>query len=457
MEKAIKFVDDNKDQILNELVDFLKIPSISNSPKYKEETRKTAEWAVENLKKSGMENVHLIPTEGNPVVYADWMHAGEDKPTLLIYGHYDVQPVDPIEKWNTDPFKPVIKDGKIIGRGTADDKGQVFVHFKAVEALLKTQGKLPVNVKMIVEGEEEAGSNHLEDIIRTKKDELKCDYCMVSDTEWFACGLPTICYGLRGLSFAEFTVSGPNRDLHSGTFGGAVDNPINVICRMLAQMIDKDGKITIPGLYDNVKVLTQKERDAFKKLPFNEEEYKKGLGVDDLYGEKGYTTLERTWARPSFDINGIYGGYTGEGAKTVIPTSATAKVSLRLVPNQTQDEVSEKLEKYLRQIAPKSVKLDYKFMHGAEPVMTDMDSFPVQACVHAMKKAFGKEPVYMREGGSIGIVELFLTVLNAPTVLMGLGLPTDNIHSPNENYSLDNFFGGIKASIYFMDEIAKKK
>lgn len=455
MNNALQFVDTNKQRILDELIEFLKIPSVSNSPKYADDTKRCAAWAMKNLKAAGLEHVELIETEGYPVIYGDWLNAGADKPTVLIYGHYDVQPVDPIEKWDNPPFEPVIKGNTIFGRGTADDKGQVFVHFKAIEAMLKTNGKLPCNVKFMVEGEEECGSNHLEEVIRSCSEKLKCDYAIVSDTEWFAAGLPTICYALRGLSFGEVTVTGPNRDLHSGTFGGAVDNPINVLCRMMAKLTDENGKILIPGLYDNVLPVSEKEHKLFSELPYNEEKYMEDLGVEALNGEKGYTTLERAWARPSIDINGIYGGYTGEGAKTVITTSATAKISLRLVANQSSMEVSKKLEAYLRSIAPKSVKVDYKYLHGAEPVLVELDSKPVKTCEKALEQAFGKKPVYMREGGSIGIVELFGSVLKAPTVLMGLGLPTDNIHSPNENYSLDNFFGGIRASIIFLDEIAK--
>jgi acetylornithine deacetylase/succinyl-diaminopimelate desuccinylase-like protein len=453
MDKIITYIEQEKDRFLQELIDFLRIPSVSSVSDHNEDTRKCAEWLSENMKASGFENVEVIKTPGHPVVYGDWMHAGADKPTVLIYGHYDVQPTDPISKWDRDPFDPIVDKGKIWGRGTADDKGQVFVHVKSIEAYLKTNSKLPCNIKMIVEGEEECGSSNLEDFIRGNADKLKCDYTIVSDTEWFAEGLPTICYGLRGLCYSEITVTGPNRDLHSGSFGGAVDNPINVLSWMISQLTDKYGRITVPGVYDDVVELTQVERDAFASLPYDEKNYMKDLDVNGLNGEAGYTTLERVWARPSLDVNGIWGGYIGEGAKTVIPTTASAKISMRLVPRQNSQDIAEKLKHYLISIAPKSVKVEYTYLHGGEPVLVEMDSLPVKACARAFKKAFGKDPVYMREGGSIGIVALFGEVLKAPTVLMGLGLPSDNIHSPNENYEVANFFGGIKASAHFFNEL----
>ena len=453
MKEIINYIEKNKERFMNELLDFLRIPSISSEPENKADVLKAAGWLSNNIKSSGINDVTIYPTAGHPIVYAQLLDAGENAPTILIYGHYDVQPVDPLELWDSPPFEPVIKNGKIFARGTADDKGQLFMHVKSVEAWLKTVGKLPVNVKFLIEGEEECGSNNLDIFIESHAELLKCDTVIVSDTEWFAPGLPSICYSLRGLSYVEVTVTGPNRDLHSGTFGGGVDNPLNVLCWLVSQLKDVYGRIAIPGFYDNVLNLTKEERDGFKELPFNLEEYCKDLDVADVYGENGYTTLERVWARPTLDLNGIVGGYTGEGAKTILPSKASAKISMRLVPHQTHTEISEKIAKYLKQLAPPTVKLEVNVLHGGNPILVPRDSDGVKAAIEALKEAFGVDPVFMREGGSIPIVALFDSVLHAPTVLMGMGLPSDNIHSPNENYSVDNFYGGIKASAIFFDKI----
>ncbi len=449
------YIETNKDRFFSELTDFLRIPSISSQSEHNADTRRAAEWVAENLRQAGMPKVELHETAGHPVVYAEDLRAGADARTVLVYGHYDVQPVDPLELWASPPFEPVVNNGKVYARGSSDDKGQVFAHIKAVESILKTSGKLPVNIKFMIEGEEECGSNHLDEFIGKNIEMLKCDTVMVSDTEWFAEGLPSICYSLRGLSYIEITVTGPKRDLHSGTYGGAVDNPINVLCDMISQLKDKYGRITVPGFYDDVKPLTKEERDGFAKLPFNYEEYTEELGVADGYGEFGYTTLERTWARPTLDLNGIYGGYTGEGAKTVLPSKATAKISMRLVPYQKHADITAKIVGYLKAIAPPTVKVDITKLHGANPVMVELDGEGLNAAKRAMVKAFGKEPIMMREGGSIPIVETFGAVLKAPTILMGLGLPGDNIHSPNESFSIDNFYGGIKASALFLEEYSK--
>lgn len=455
MSDYINYIETNRDRFFSELTEFLRIPSISSQSEHNADTRRAAEWAAENLRQAGIPKVELHETAGHPVVYAEDLRAGADARTVLVYGHYDVQPVDPLELWTSPPFEPVVNNGKIYARGSSDDKGQVFAHIKAVESILKTSGKLPVNIKFMIEGEEECGSNHLDEFIGKNIDMLKCDTVMVSDTEWFAEGLPSICYSLRGLSYIEITVTGPNRDLHSGTYGGAVDNPINVLCDMISQLKDKYGRITIPGFYDDVKPLTKEERVGFAKLPFNYEEYTQELGVSNGYGEFGYTTLERTWARPTLDLNGIYGGYTGEGAKTVLPSKASAKISMRLVPYQRHEDITAKIVKYLKAIAPPTVKVDITELHGANPVMVELDGDGLNAAKRAMIKAFGKEPIMMREGGSIPIVETFGSVLKAPTILMGLGLPGDNIHSPNESFSIDNFYGGIKASAIFLEEYSK--
>ncbi|MFA6571617.1 MAG: dipeptidase [Bacteroidota bacterium] len=453
---VIDFVGKEENRFLKELVEFLSIPSISSSSLHKPDTERCANWLCEILKKGGFPDARLIPTEGHPIVFAEWNGAGKEAPTVLIYGHYDVQPVDPLELWHNPPFEPVVKNGKIWGRGTADDKAQLFTHVKALEAFMKVNGKLPMNVKLLFEGEEEAMESHLDTFIVNNKELCACDVCIVSDTEWFCDDLPTICYGLRGIALAEITVTGPNRDLHSGSFGGAIDNPLNVLCWIVSRLKDRYGRITVPGFYDDVLTLTDEERNAFKELPYNEKNYCEDLGIEAVNGEIGFTTLERVWGRPSLDLNGIFGGYTGEGAKTIIPTKATAKISVRLVPNQDPEIIIKKVENYIRTLAPPTVKVEMTISSGGYPVLVPMDSKEIKAAVLALKKAFGKEPVFMREGGSIPIVEVFKRVLNAPTILMGLGLPGDNIHSPNENFDLKNFFGGIKASVYLLDELGKK-
>lgn len=455
MKSILNFIEGQKGKQMEELFEFLRFPSISSDPEFASDVKNCANWLVDHLKQIGFDNARQIPTKGHPIVFAEWLGAGPDAKTLLVYGHYDVQPVDPLELWHTTPFDPFIKDNKIIARGSADDKGQVFAQLKALEAHFKTHGKLPLNVKVIIEGEEEASISHLDDFVLENKELLACDYVVVSDTEWFAEGVPSICYGLRGISFVEVKVTGPNRDLHSGTFGGAVDNPIQVLAWMITQLKDKYGRITVPGFYDDVYELPKEERKNFLKLPFDEEEYKKDLDVENVSGEIGYSTLERTWIRPALDVNGMKGGYIGEGAKTVLPSVASAKISVRLVPYQKPDDITEKLTKYLKSIAPSTCKVEVSEYPGGEPVVVPVDNPAVKAAIRALESAFGKEVVFMREGGSIPIVGLFLQALEAPTVLMGLGLPSDNIHSPNENFDVNNFYGGIRAAAMFLDEMAK--
>lgn len=455
MENVANYIEDNKEKHINELFEFLRIPSISSEIEHKDDIKKAAQWLVNNFKSIGIDNAKLIETKGHPLVYAEWMGAGANAKTVLIYGHYDVQPVDPIELWESSPFEPFIKNGKIVARGSADDKGQVFVHLKAAEAYLKSNSKLPVNLKFIIEGEEEASESNIDEFIENNPDLLSCDTVVISDTEWFHSGMPSICYGLRGIAYLEIEVVGPNRDLHSGTFGGAVDNPILVLSWMLTQMKNRYGKITVPGFYDDVLELTEEELDNFKKLPFDLCEYKKDLDVKEVNGEMGYSTLERVWARPSFDVNGIKGGYIGDGQKTVLPSKASAKFSFRLVPNQRAEDINQKVVNYLKSIAPPTVKVNVRIMSGANPVLVDMHGSAIQSCISALNKAFNKDVVFMREGGSIPVVETFTKTLKVPVVLMGLGLPDDNIHSPNESFSVENFFGGIKASAIFFDEFAK--
>lgn len=453
--KLLSCISNDKNKNLDELIEFLKIPSISSISDYIPAMQRCSNWLVKHFKAIGIEDAKTIATAGQPIVYAQWLGAGKKAPTVLVYGHYDVQPVDPLELWKTPPFEPIVSKNKIYARGSSDDKGQLFAHIKAVEAHLKTYGKLPVNIKFLIEGEEEAGSSHLDEFIEQNSKMLACDAVLVSDTEWFADGIPSICYGLRGICYLEITVTGPNRDLHSGTYGGAIDNPINTLCWMIAQLKDRYGRVRIPHFYEDVVPLTEKERQEFLRLPFSEKEYCKDLNINGVNGEWGYSTLERVWARPALDVNGIVGGYTGEGAKTVLPSKATAKLSMRLVPNQKADKISEQAIAYLNQIAPPTVNIAVKYLHGGNPVMVPIDSPVVESAKKAMKQAFGKDPVFMREGGSIPIVETFSRVLNAPTVLMGLGLPGDNIHSPNENFDLNNFYGGIVASALFLEEFKK--
>lgn len=455
MNKVIDFIEAGKEKQIDELITFLKIPSVSSQPEHTSDMLECAEWLKNHMVSIGITNSRIISTPGHPIVYGELLEAGPDAKTVLIYGHYDVQPVDPIELWDSDPFDPQIKNGKIVGRGTADDKGQLFIHLKAVEAFIKTNTKIPINLKFIFEGEEEAGSSNLDTFIVENKELLSCDAVLVSDTEWFADGLPSLCYGLRGISFVEVFLKGPNRDLHSGTFGGAIDNPVNVLCSMISKLKDEYGRMTIPGFYDNVLELTDVERQEFKRLPYNESEYCKDLDITGVNGEFGFTTLERTWARPSLDVNGMKGGYIGDGAKTVLPSEASAKISMRLVPNQDAKDITKKITDYLISIAPPTVKVVVKALHGGNPVLFPIDSDAVKAAINSLRKAFGKDPVFMREGGSIPITELFDSVLNAPTVLLGFGLPGDNIHSPNENFDINNFYGGIKASAYFIDEYSK--
>jgi acetylornithine deacetylase/succinyl-diaminopimelate desuccinylase-like protein len=454
MQNVASYINSNKERYVEELKEFLRIPSISTLAENKPDMIIAASFVLNKLNEAGMENVRIIETKGHPLVYADWLHA-PGKPTVLVYGHYDVQPVDPIELWDSPPFEPTIKGENIYARGATDDKGQMFMHIKNVEAFFKTEGKLPCNLKFIIEGEEEIGSGNLEEFVNNNQDLLKCDAVVISDTSLYGPGIPTLTYGLRGLCYMEVTVTGPNRDLHSGTFGGGVDNPINVLAGMISTLKDNNGKIKIPGFYEDVINLTKKERENFKRLPFSERQYAKSLGVKELSGEKGYSTLERVWARPTLDCNGIFGGFTGEGAKTVLPSKATAKISMRLVPNQDPKKIGKLFAKYISKIAPKSVKLEIKDLHGAYPIATSLNDKATTAAANALSKVFGKKTVFMREGGSIPIVVTFAKKLKAAPVLMGMGLNTENLHSPNEHFNLNHFHMGILSSAYFLDEFSK--
>jgi acetylornithine deacetylase/succinyl-diaminopimelate desuccinylase-like protein len=462
MDKVIDFINVNRERHLEELKALLAIPSISALPQHAGDVKRCAEWCADEMRRIGLENVKLVDTPGNPVVYGDWLHAeapggGGHAPTILFYGHYDVQPVDPLDLWESPPFEATIRDGEIYARGSADDKGQVFMHMKAVEAHLKQNGRLPVNMKFILEGEEEVGSVNLDDFIRAHKSDLSADVVVISDSPMFARGVPSICYGLRGLVYFQIDLRGSSTDLHSGSFGGAVANPAIVLSQMLAQMKDRGGRIKITGFYDDVVPLKDDERRAWASLPFNEKKYKKDFGIPKVYGESDFTTLERTWARPTFEVNGLLSGFTGEGAKTVLPAVAMAKVSMRLVPNQDPDKIAKLFEAYVQHVAPKTVEVKVTRMHGGKPWMTSYDNPYVQAAGRAIEKGFGQKPVFTREGGSIPVVSTFQEELGLPSVLFGVGLPDENAHAPNEKLDVSNFHNGIIASAILYDEIAKTR
>jgi acetylornithine deacetylase/succinyl-diaminopimelate desuccinylase-like protein len=452
----IDFIHSNRDRYVSELKQYLAIPSVSALPQHAADTKRCAEWTADEMRRIGLENVRLVETPGYPVVYGDWLHA-PGAPTILFYGHYDVQPVDPVELWESPPFEGTVRDGEIYARGAADDKGQVFMHFKAIEAHLKNGGKLPVNMKLVIEGEEEVGSVNLDNFIKANKPLLAADVVVISDSAMFDRGVPSICYSLRGLVYFQIDLRGTKSDLHSGVFGGAVANPAMVLAQILAQMKDRGGRIKIPGFYDKVRPLSDPEREAWKKLPFSEKKYRKDLGAPKLAGEKGFSVLERVWARPTFEVNGLLAGFTGEGAKTVIPAVSMAKVSMRLVPDQHPDDIAKIFEAYVRKVAPKTVELKVTRMHGGKPWITEYDNPFVQAAGRAIEQGFGRTPVFCREGGSIPVVSTFQEELSVPAVLFGVGLPDENAHAPNERLDLGNFHNGVLASAILYDEIAKTK
>src|SRR6266849_6649337 len=453
MDNVIDFINVNRERYLEELKAFLAIPSISALPQHAGDVKRCADWCADEMRRIGLQNVRLVATPGNPVVCGDWLGA-PGAPTILFYGHYDVQPVDPIELWESPPFEATVRDGEIYARGSADDKGQVFMHFKAIEAHMRQNGALPVNMKIILEGEEEIGSVNLDNFIHAHKSELAADVVVISDSPMFARGVPSMCYGLRGLVYFQIDLRGSNTDLHSGSFGGAVANPAFVLSQMIAQMKDRGGRIKIPGFYDDVMPLQDEERKAWASLPFNEKKFKKDFGIPKVTGETGYTTLERTWARPTFEVNGLLSGFTGEGAKTVLPAVAMAKVSMRLVPNQDPETIARLCEEDVKDIAPGTVELKITRMHGGKPWMTSYDNPFVQAAGRAIEKGFGRKPVFTREGGSIPVVSTFQEELGLPSVLFGVGLPDENAHAPNEKLDVANFHGGIISSAILYQEIA---
>lgn len=453
MQKTHQEIAQNKERFLNELIELLRIPSISADPAYSDEVKRTAESVSNSLKEAGLTKVEICATAGYPIVYAEKI-IDPSLPTVLVYGHYDVQPADPIDLWTNPPFEPVIKEtkihpqGAIFARGACDDKGQMFMHVKAVEAMISAN-ELPCNVKFMIEGEEEVGSSNLGIFVKNNKEKLKADIILVSDTGMLANDVPSITTGLRGLSYVEVEVTGPNRDLHSGLYGGCVANPINVLCDMIASLHDENGKITVEGFYDKVVELSDAERAEMAKAPFSLENYCEALDIDEVMGERGYSTMERGSIRPTLDVNGIWGGYTGEGAKTVIASKAYAKISMRLVPDQDPNEITDLFSKHFMRIAPASVKVKVMPHHGGEAAVTPIDSIGYEAASKAYEATFGKKPIPVRSGGSIPIIAMFEKELGLKSILMGFGLDSDAIHSPNEHYGLFNFYRGIETIPYF--------
>lgn len=442
-----EYLENNKDRFLNEMMELLKIPSVSAKSEHKKDMHICAEAVKQSLLNAGADKAEIMNTDGFPVVYGEKI-IDPSKPTVLVYGHYDVQPPEPLELWNSGPFEPVIKDGKVYGRGSADDKGQFYMHVKALETLVKTK-TLESNIKFLIEGEEEIGSPNLGKFVGEHKELLKADVILISDSSMLSMENPSLDIGVRGLSYIEVEVTGADHDLHSGTYGGAVANPITILAKMIASCHDENNHITIPGFYDDVVEASQEERELMAKAPYSEEEYKKEVGVNELWGEKGFTTNERTGIRPTLEINGIWGGYTGEGAKTVLPSKATAKISARLVPNQSSADITKKLLNYFTSIAPKSVTIKAFEHHGGEPYMTPIDSKGYQAAAKAVEKTFGKTPVPVRGGGSIPICSILEKELGIKIIFMGFGLDSDNLHSPNEKYGIANFYKGIETIPYF--------
>lgn len=436
---------------LEELKEYLRIPSISTDPAYRDDVLRCAEFIAGKMRAAGLET-ELIETDGYPLVFAEWSGA-EGKPTVLFYGHYDVQPVDPVDLWRNPPFEPTEEGDDLVARGATDDKGQSFTHLKAMEAMLAERGSLPINVKIILEGEEESGGEAIEKFVAEDAGErLGCDAVVISDSAMFAPGQPSLLYGLKGLAYMEVKVEGPNRDLHSGSFGGGVQNPANALGRILSQLHDAEtGRILIPGFYDDVRPLEEWERREFAALPFDEKAYCEELGIDEVFGEEGYTTLERVWARPTLDVNGIFGGYQGEGAKTVLPGWAGAKVSMRLVPDQDPERIAELFKAHAEAVAPAGVKVTVTSLHGAEPVLIDCSGALADAAMGALEDVWGARPVRVREGGSIPIVASFANVLKAPVLLIGFGLSDDRLHSPNEKFNLNNFYNGVRTIVRFLD------
>jgi len=450
--KILAFLKKSRKKQLTELCQILKIPSISSSSLHWKSIKDCAEAVQKSFIQIGLKKSIIFKTSGHPIVYAESMQDPQ-RPTLLFYGHYDVQPVDPLSLWKNDPFEPTVRKGEIYARGAVDDKGQFFIHLKSVEAYLSTHSSLPVNVKFLIEGEEEIGSPHLENFIQRNQGLLSCNTVVISDTAMFKKGLPTLCYGLRGLIYFQIDIEGPRSDLHSGIFGGAVPNPAETLVRLLASLKNSKGRITIPDFYRNVKTLTPIEKKEFRRLPFQNKQFERETGIHKTVGEQGYSTLERLWARPTLEINGLSSGFTGEGSKTVLPAKAMAKVSMRLVPDQDYQKIGKLFEKHLKKLCPDTVKIKIMNLHGGNPWITDLNHHALAAAAQALEQGFGKKPVFVREGGSIPVVAIFERIMNLPVVLMGFGAPDEQAHAPNEKLNLQHFYNGILSSAYFLEKM----
>jgi acetylornithine deacetylase/succinyl-diaminopimelate desuccinylase-like protein len=459
-QSANAFVDQNKDRLLSELKDLLRIPSVSTLPEHAGDVRRAAEFVADACSRAGLENVEIIPTDLHPLVYADWLHA-PGKPTVLCYGHFDVQPPDPLDLWTSPPFEPVERDGNLYARGSADDKGQMYMHIKAVEALRAVNGTLPINLKFLIEGEEEIGggsvAKYVAEIAKKNPDKLKADIALVSDTALFADGLPTICNGLRGLMYTEIEAHGPSKDLHSGLYGGAAPNAVFGLVELLGKMKDASGRILIPGVYQDVQPPSESEKKSWASLPYDEQDYlTREVGATALTGEKGYSTFEKTWARPTLEVHGIAGGFTGAGAKTVIPAVATAKVSMRLVPNMDPEKTLAAFKKFVKENTPKGITTEVRLLSYTPGLVVNPDHPAIQVAAKAIGDVFGRETVFVRSGGAIPIVTDFAKHLGLSTILMGFGLPDDCLHSPNEKYKIANYFAGIKTIAHFFEEYGKQ-
>ncbi len=450
----LEYIENHRDQNLEELTEFLRIRSVSTKSEYKPDIERAAKWLAEKLRSAGMEKIEIYPTKMHPLVYAESKQIA-GRPTILFYGHYDVQPAEPLNLWTSPPFEPAIRNGNLYGRGTADDKGQVHIHLKALEALFKTEGELPLNVKVMIEGEEEVGSVSLWDFVVQHRNQLKADALVVSDTSMLAKGVPSITYGLRGLNYYQLEITGPVQDLHSGVFGGAVPNPLTILSEMIANLHDKNFHVTVPGFYDDVATISRTERKALNSLPWREKDFRKNVGAPALCGEKGYTIPEQLWCRPTMETNGIWGGYMEEGAKTVIPSKAHAKLSTRLVPNQDPPKIAKLVEKYIRKLLPDTVKCKFEVLSMGKPWVAPYSHPIFQQAMHALEQGFGRKAVFIREGGSIPFVTQMHDTFNVPCVLLGFGLPDENAHAPDEHISLENYFGGIKSVAIFYDRFAR--
>ena len=453
MDRVLAYIDAQRGAFVDELKEWVRIPSVSSDARHKADVERNADWLLGKLKALGPDRCEKWPTKGHPAAFASFMHA-PGKPTLLVYGHHDVQPIEPLAEWKSPPFEPVVRDGRMWGRGVVDDKGQVHIHLKALESFIRTAGKLPINLKLIVEGEEEIGSENLDTLMKEHAKDLEADYVCVSDTAMFGRGIPSLCVGLRGLVYVEVHVSGPSQDLHSGSFGGGITNPVNALARMIGKLHDDEGHVTVPGFYDEVLPLTSTERKEMAELPFDEKAWLESTGCPALFGEKGFTTLERIWTRPTLDCCGISGGFQGEGSKTIIPARTMAKISCRLVPNQSAEDIQKKLEKHLLAIAPPGVRVRVVPLHGGQPYLAPTHHPVYEVAKRAFSKAFGKPTVFIREGGSIPFVRTIADATGKPCLLMGFGQPDENAHAPNEWLDLENYHLGIQSAAYLYEELA---